>query len=381
MKNKAKKIYFDLGGPVFQDNSPWKDEITMVLPEHISYFHYLRLERIFWEMYIDNHKIQSQADVSFEDVYQLAITPSAEDEYKERIDNSAIPLEEGDCQLLLLCFAEKAKYLQSKTISAPTDSSFFQSPIAVILITLAFLLSGLSLFVGYHFFLGHEAQTISQKSAQLQQKTPALKTDIFPDPLSAAPFSEKVTSDYPTSPPKSGVLIHQAKEKANRLDAWLSFTCSHCKEGWNLTRSLMRDKSIADSTNFYFQTVVSKSELDMLLGSYFLCIAEQNPSVALDFADWAFKNQTRLKVEGKLRKSDLDWLVESEGIDYAKLKKDMTSNTLKNALIKSVSAAEAFHIKKTPTIFANQLIFEGKLIDKDKIVAELKKKNKETGQE
>ena len=189
---------------------------------------------------------------------------------------------------------------------------------------------------------------------------------IFYTRSTPAPQPHPVQSSAPSSIPTAPIA-----QKQNILEAWLSFSCPHCKQAWTFLQEIRADKTLPEDVPIKFRFIASRKLTDQTLALYYEALQLQSNDLALAFCDWVFENQTRLLKNG-IQSDDLKWLQQDQRFNYARFNQDVISKEIAIGMQQNVVDFRKHKLSSTPTIVLRGAILSGSNITKENVLAALR---------
>lgn len=133
------------------------------------------------------------------------------------------------------------------------------------------------------------------------------------------------------------------------------FECPYCSRGY-LTVKQIR-KEYGDKVRVVYKNLpLEFHPLAMPAAKYFQAIVRQDMKKAEAFHDAVYENQSEFKKDGE---KFLEKIAKKVGADVAKLKKDLNSDEVKNAISASMAEAKKFDFSGTPGFLVNGVSVKG----------------------
>lgn len=172
------------------------------------------------------------------------------------------------------------------------------------------------------------------------------------------------------SPASQSPLTSPIQHKES-LEAWLSFSCTHCKQAWTFFKEVRADNSIPKDIPIAFRFIASKSQIDQTLSLYYEALKLQSEDLAASFCDWVFENQARLLRDG-IQTSDLKWIQQDKRFNYSRFQQDVISKDIIMTIQQNVVDFRKQKLTGTPTVVVKGTAMSGNSITKDNILAALR---------
>jgi protein-disulfide isomerase len=172
------------------------------------------------------------------------------------------------------------------------------------------------------------AQRMAQQKAQEQER--AQQDEEFKNPKQA-----EITDATPFRGPKNAPIT---------IVEYSDFQCPYCQRAFLTVKEL--EKKYGDKVRLvYKNTPLPFHPLAMPAAKRFAAIAMQSTAKAYEYHDRVFEGQNKLTSDGE---KFLDEMAKKVGANMAKMKKDMESETVKNAIAADMAEAAKFQFSGTP---------------------------------
>jgi protein-disulfide isomerase len=159
------------------------------------------------------------------------------------------------------------------------------------------------------------------------------------------PLAAVIRSDESIRGPKTAPLT---------LVEYSDFECPFCSRGYQTVMDLM--KKYDGKIRFVFKHLpLSFHEQAMISAQYYEAVRMQDEKKAFAFHDEVFQNQAKLKNGTAF----LDATVKKVGADLAKVKKDISSDAVKNRIAADMKEAGEFGMQGTPGFLLNGVPVRG----------------------
>ena len=133
------------------------------------------------------------------------------------------------------------------------------------------------------------------------------------------------------------------------------FECPYCSKGYETVKKVIA--KYGDKVRFIYKHLpLPFHQKAMPAAIHFEAVAKQDPKKAIKFHDKIFENQDKLRSGGE---KWMQSVAKSLGVDMARLKKDIKSESIKTEIKKDMAEAKKYEFSGTPGFLVNGVSLKG----------------------
>jgi protein-disulfide isomerase len=177
-----------------------------------------------------------------------------------------------------------------------------------------------------------------------------IKGEIYD--VTRSPFQSNIDQLKPDSP-------SFGPEKAPvSIFVFADFQCPYCKEEAQVLRQQVAS-TFKDQVRVYFKDFPLESIHDWARTASLAgrCVYRQNPASFWDFFDWAYNNQTQIKLDNV--NSKIQEFAKEKGVDGLQLGRCIENKTTEKEVNAAIDEGHRVQVSATPTMFLNGRKLEG----------------------